>query len=83
VSVIILIGYSDIDKHMVSVVWGVAPALHSPLMSVTNAISGLVRVTADKMTLILISLYNRLESLECSLWVVVTFPELFLKRWAL
>ena len=25
------------------VVWGVAPALHSPLMSVTNAISGLVR----------------------------------------
>ena len=22
------------------VVWGVAPALHSPLMSVTNAISG-------------------------------------------
>lgn len=26
------------------VVWGVAPALHSPLMSVTNAISGLVAV---------------------------------------
>lgn len=26
------------------VVWGVAPALHSPLMSVTNAISGLVGV---------------------------------------
>lgn len=26
------------------VVWGVAPALHSPLMSVTNAISGLVCV---------------------------------------
>jgi NAD(P) transhydrogenase len=29
-----LVGYN--------VVWGVAPALHSPLMSVTNAISGLV-----------------------------------------
>lgn len=26
------------------VVWGVAPALHSPLMSVTNAISGMVGV---------------------------------------
>lgn len=25
-------------------VWGVAPALHSPLMSVTNAISGMVGV---------------------------------------
>eukprot|EP00034_Subulatomonas_tetraspora_P000168 GABW01000245.1.p1 GENE.GABW01000245.1~~GABW01000245.1.p1 ORF type:complete len:150 (-),score=31.81 GABW01000245.1:3-452(-) len=27
-----------------NVVWGVAPALHSPLMSVTNAISGLTAV---------------------------------------
>ena len=27
------------------VIWGVTPALHSPLMSVTNAISGLVRST--------------------------------------
>lgn len=26
------------------VVWGVAPALHSPLMSVTNAISGMVGI---------------------------------------
>jgi NAD(P) transhydrogenase len=26
------------------VVWGVTPALHSPLMSVTNAISGIVAV---------------------------------------
>jgi len=31
-----LVGYN--------VVWGVAPALHSPLMSVTNAISGLVSI---------------------------------------
>ena len=29
------------------VVWGVSPALHSPLMSVTNAISGKVRVTSS------------------------------------
>jgi H+-translocating NAD(P) transhydrogenase len=29
------------------VVWGVAPALHSPLMSVTNAISGLWQSTYD------------------------------------
>lgn len=28
------------------VVWGVTPALHSPLMSVTNAISGIVIVGA-------------------------------------
>lgn len=28
------------------VVWGVTPALHSPLMSVTNAISGVVIVGA-------------------------------------
>ena len=28
------------------VVWGVAPALHSPLMSVSNAISGVVIVAA-------------------------------------
>ncbi len=26
------------------VVWGVTPALHSPLMSVTNAVSGIVAV---------------------------------------
>ena len=25
-------------------VWGVTPALHSPLMSVTNAISGIVKL---------------------------------------
>ena len=29
-----------------SVVWGVTPALHSPLMSVSNAISGVVIVGA-------------------------------------
>ena len=28
------------------VVWGVTPALHSPLMSVSNAISGIVIVGA-------------------------------------
>ena len=28
------------------VVWGVTPALHSPLMSVTNAVSGIVIVGA-------------------------------------
>lgn len=28
------------------IVWGVSPALHSPLMSVTNAISGIVIIGA-------------------------------------
>lgn len=32
------------------VVWGVTPALHSPLMSVTNAISGIVIVSAIIVT---------------------------------
>lgn len=32
------------------VVWGVAPALHSPLMSVTNAISGMLSCTSQAMT---------------------------------
>ena len=36
------------------VVWGVTPALHSPLMSVTNAISGMHDVVATSSLLILI-----------------------------
>jgi NAD(P) transhydrogenase len=32
------------------VVWGVAPALHSPLMSVTNAISGRVAIFSNHHT---------------------------------
>lgn len=50
-----LIGYRSVingHKNMIHentyvasrVVWGVAPALHSPLMSVTNAISGMVGI---------------------------------------
>ena len=32
------------DAGRLQTVWGVTPALHSPLMSVTNAISGLTAV---------------------------------------
>ena len=32
------------SQWAVQTVWGVTPALHSPLMSVTNAISGLTAV---------------------------------------
>ena len=37
-------GLAGLVGYRWSVVWGVAPALHSPLMSVTNAISGMVGV---------------------------------------
>lgn len=36
------------------VVWGVTPALHSPLMSVTNAISGIVTVAGNILKFIFI-----------------------------
>lgn len=47
-----LIGYRSVfhlksvvfETQPVRVVWGVTPALHSPLMSVTNAISGMVGI---------------------------------------
>jgi len=59
------------------VVWGVAPALHSPLMSVTNAISGMciffgyeVKLRVSQAWLVLV---------VCSSWEEDTFQKLFLR----
>lgn len=62
------------------VVWGVAPALHSPLMSVTNAISGLVRTCSVYEFFEANSfLHCRSVLLVCLSWVEVTFREPSLK----
>lgn len=44
------------------VIWGVTPALHTPLMAVTNAISGIVVVAAMLVAAKEIPLYNELAS---------------------
>ena len=36
--------------HRLQVIWGVTPALHTPLMSLTNAISGIIIVGAMLVT---------------------------------
>lgn len=43
VSVIVFVMACFVGYH---VIWGVTPALHTPLMAVTNAISGIVVVAA-------------------------------------
>ncbi len=49
------------------VVWKVTPALHTPLMSVTNAISGIIVVGA------MLSLSNELSSAQTILAAVAIF----------
>jgi H+-translocating NAD(P) transhydrogenase len=58
------------------VVWGVAPALHSPLMSVTNAISGECSdVCAEFKAKCFGQAWS--ESVDCTLWVVVISQKQF------
>lgn len=49
------------------VVWGVTPALHSPLMSVTNAISGIIIIGA------LIGAGIEVQNLSKSLGLIAVF----------
>ena len=57
------------------VVWGVAPALHSPLMSVTNAISG--KSIGSKCMRVMLTALRQvwLVLVGSSSWVVATFLE--------
>jgi NAD(P) transhydrogenase len=57
-------------------VWGVTPALHSPLMSVTNAISGTSTAIFDHSTDRLSQVWSGLA--DCSSWAADTCLEQFL-----
>ena len=52
------------------VVWNVTPALHTPLMSVTNAISGIVIVGA---VLQVVEIDENIFSLSSILWTIAIF----------
>jgi NAD(P) transhydrogenase len=62
------------------VVWGVAPALHSPLMSVTNAISGIYLFFGYEIELRFSKAWLVLA--VCSSWEEDIFQKLFLRYWA-
>lgn len=62
------------------VVWGVAPALHSPLMSVTNAISGMVGIGGRFENAEPYNIYAKANKRQASsLWAAATCPKLSLK----
>lgn len=69
------------------VVWGVAPALHSPLMSVTNAISGTPAIFLELLSdhvLTPHSMKEWLASVVCLSWAEATsltrYPRLWERR---